>query len=267
MEIKMLATDLDGTLLPTGSRVPEENIAAVQRAVKAGVVVTIATGRMFRAALPVAEAIGASVPIITYNGALIKSVDGHVYAAHYLPEDVVRAALDFCRARGWYVQLYADDVLYFAEHTAESAGYEAEQQIKGETVGWDGLYAHTAHVAKLLSISSGAEETDVRIKELGAHLAGRADVVRSNPKYAEIVSHGVSKAAALTQLAGLLHIPMENVMAIGDSNNDLPMLRAAGHSVAMGNALPEVKEACEFLTGDCEKGGFAEAVEKFVLGA
>ena len=72
MNIQLFVTDLDGTLLPTGKDVPQVNIDAVQRAVKAGVTVTIATGRMYRAALPVAQAIGVDVPIITYNGALIK---------------------------------------------------------------------------------------------------------------------------------------------------------------------------------------------------
>ena len=79
MSVKLFVTDLDGTLLPSGKDVPRENIEAVQKAVRAGVIVTIATGRMYRAALPVAEALGVDVPIITYNGALIKSTKGKVY--------------------------------------------------------------------------------------------------------------------------------------------------------------------------------------------
>ena len=78
MAIKLFVTDLDGTLLPTQATVSEGNIRAVQEAVAAGVTVTIATGRMYRAALPVAQALGVNVPIITYNGALIKTVDGKV---------------------------------------------------------------------------------------------------------------------------------------------------------------------------------------------
>ena len=78
MGVKLFVSDLDGTMLPDGNVVSAENIAAVQRAVEAGVVVTIATGRMFEAALPVAEALGVDVPIISYNGALIKSPSGHV---------------------------------------------------------------------------------------------------------------------------------------------------------------------------------------------
>ena len=265
MDIKLFVTDLDGTLLPSGAEVPRRNIEAAQRAVRAGVTVTIATGRMYRAALPVAQAIGVDVPIITYNGALIKSVSGEIYDENYVPEDVVRDLVDFAHAHGWYVQTYSDDELYFAEHTAKAIAYEKAQVLTGHTIGWDGLKAHTEKVAKVLVISDDGAQTDERIAILNEAFAGRAKAVRSNPEYAEVVYPGVSKASALKKLAAKLRIPIENVMAIGDANNDLLMLQAAGHSVAMGNALPEVKAACEFTVGDCMDGGFAEAIERFVL--
>lgn len=97
MSVKLFVTDLDGTLLPSGKDVPRENIEAVQKAVRAGVIVTIATGRMYRAALPVAEALGVDVPIITYNGALIKSTKGKVYHTSYLKPEVIEQVVDFCQ--------------------------------------------------------------------------------------------------------------------------------------------------------------------------
>ncbi len=265
MDIKLFVTDLDGTLLPSGAEVPRRNIEAAQRAVRAGVTVTIATGRMYRAALPVARALGVDVPIITYNGAVIKSVSGKVYDENFLPPDVVGEVLSFCRARAWHVQLYADDVLYFAEHDAYAEAYEENQALRGETVGWDGLAAHAEHVAKLLVISDGAEQTAERVAALNEAFGGRVQAMRSNPAYTEVVVPGVTKASALRKLASMLSVPLDAVMAIGDSNNDLPMLQAAGHSVAMGNALPEVKAVCEFSVGTCEEGGFAEAIERYVL--
>ena len=265
MDIKLFVTDLDGTLLPSGAEVPRRNIEAAQRAVRAGVTVTIATGRMYRAALPVARALGVDVPIITYNGAVIKAVAGKVYDENFLPPDVVGGVLSFCRARAWHVQLYADDVLYFAEHDAYAVAYEENQALRGETVGWDGLAAHAEHVAKLLVISDGAEQTAERVVALNEAFGGRVQAMRSNPAYTEVVVPGVTKASALRKLAAMLAVPLDAVMAIGDSNNDLPMLQAAGHSVAMGNALPEVKAVCEFSVGTCEEGGFAEALERYVL--
>ena len=95
MSIKLFVTDLDGTLLPSGAAVPPENIEAVKRAVDAGVIVTIATGRMYRAALPVAEALGVDVPIITYNGAMIKSTKGKVYYTNFLKPEIICQVIDF----------------------------------------------------------------------------------------------------------------------------------------------------------------------------
>jgi len=265
MSVKLFVTDLDGTLLRSGSPVSAGNIAAVQAAVRAGVTVTLATGRMFRAALPVAEALGVDVPIITYNGALIKRVSGEVLYRSCLPEATIAAVVEFCRARGWYVQLYSNDELYYVESCDASRGYEAEQQVAGHAVGWDGLLAHTAGVCKMLSITSGRAETDARVAEFNAEFGGTLAAMRSNARYAELLMPGVTKATALTQLAALLQVPLSEVMAIGDSDNDLPMLEAAGQAVAMGNAVDAVKAACAYETGFCEDDGVAQAIYKWVL--
>ena len=94
MAIKLFVTDLDGTLLDKEHHISEENKRAIREAVERGVVVTIATGRMYVSALPFAKELGVDVPIITYNGALIKSVSGEEYFNAYLPEDAVKDVLD-----------------------------------------------------------------------------------------------------------------------------------------------------------------------------
>ena len=218
---------------------------AAAQAVRAGVTVTIATGRMFRAALPVAQQLGVDVPIITYNGALIQRVSGEVLYKSCLPPETVREVVRFCRAKGWYVQLYSNDELYYVEECPQSRGYEAEQQIKGHAVGWGGLLAHTEGVCKMLSITSGSEETDARTAILREHFGG---------------------TLALVKLAEVLGVDISEVMAIGDAENDLPMLQAAGHAVAMGNAVPAVKAACEYETSMCEADGVAQAIDKWVIG-
>lgn len=266
MTVKLFVTDLDGTLLPSGAAVPAENIAAVQRAVRAGVTVTIATGRMYRAALPVAKALGVDVPIITYNGALIKSVTGRVYYSNFLKPDIIVRVIDFCRAQGWYVQSYSKDELWVPVHDEHAQHYEHEQQVQGHVVGWDGLKEHTEEVCKLLTISESAEETQARLQLLNEHFGQEIMAMRSNARYAELVNPGVSKAEGLKHLAAKLHIPIEETMAIGDSYNDLPMLKAAGRSVAMGNAVPEVKAVCDYVTASCEEFGFAKTIDTLVLG-
>ncbi|WP_270400674.1 Cof-type HAD-IIB family hydrolase [Mitsuokella multacida] len=266
MSVKLFVTDLDGTLLPSGKDVPHENIEAVQEAVRAGVIVTIATGRMYRAALPVAEALGVDVPIITYNGALIKSTQGKVYHTSYLKPEVIRQVVDFCQEQGWYLQSYSRDELWVPVHDEHAQHYEQEQKVTGHVVGWDGLREQTQEVCKLLTISEDGEETNRRLAILNERFGAEIVAMQSNARYGEIVNPGVSKAEGIRRLADKLGIAIEDTMAIGDSYNDLPMLKAAGHSVAMGNAVPEVKEVCDYETGRCEDFGFAQAIRKLVLG-
>lgn len=263
--IKLLATDLDGTLLPTGTEVSAENIEAARMAAEAGCVVTIATGRMYKAAFPVAKNLGIDVPIITYNGALIKTVGGKTLYASYLAPELIREFVDFMEERHWYMQSYAGDELYFNEHDRFARRYEEMQQVTGHAVGWQGLREKTGEVCKLLSISDTSEETDYKLKALREHFKGRASVVRSSAHYAEFVNPGVSKAEGVKKLAEILGADISETMAIGDGENDISMLKAVGVPVAMGNAVPEVKEICKYQTGNCEENGWAQAVRKYVL--
>ena len=261
MAVKLFVSDLDGTLLPTGDEVSAKNIKAAQDMSAAGITVTIATGRMYKAALPVAKKLAVDVPIITYNGALIKKVTGEVVYKNCLAPDIVLGVLDFCKKNNWYVQLYSRDELYYAKSCAESHGYETAQKVAGHEVGAAGLRERTEDVTKLLLITKGAEETAARINKLQEHFADKLNIVKSNANYAEAVNPGVSKAAALKILAEKLAVPIEEVMAIGDSDNDLPMLKAAGKSIAMGNAAPEVQAHADYVTTSADDEGILHALE------
>ena len=266
MAVKLFVSDLDGTMLPDGNVVSAENIGAVRRATEAGVVVTIATGRMFEAALPVAQALGVDVPIISYNGGLIKSPSGRVYEEHTIDAVLAHDIIAFCQARDWYIQTYSGGVLRYAAACDESRFYENSQKITGEAVGWGGMLAHTAGNCKLLLVTAGRDVTLTRSEAVLAAFGDRVDVTRSADCLIEIVPKGISKASALTSLAAKLGIAIEEMMAIGDAYNDLPMLKAAGKSVAMGNAFPEVKEEADYETLSCTENGLAAAIYHYVLG-
>lgn len=263
--VKLFVTDLDGTLLPDGCDVPAANIEAAKKAVEAGVIVTIATGRMYRAALPVAKALDVDVPIITYNGAMIKTTGGKLLYSNYIAPETVLKVLDFCQERGWYAQLYSHDTLYFPVHNEKAQTYERLQKVTGNTVGWDGMREHTDAVSKLLLVSDSLEETEERIAAVKKYFGNELAPFVSNAHYAEVVNIGVNKAAGVKNLAKVLGIDIADTMAIGDANNDLPMLKAAGKSIAMGNAVPEVKAVCDYETGNCEDNGWAQAVYRYVL--
>ena len=250
--IKLFVTDIDGTLLPVGSAVvPEKNVEAVKAMTAAGVKVVIATGRMHGAALSIAAQLGASLPIISFNGALIKSSAGEVLHAQYMEESLVVELINFFEERGWHLQSYSGDELYVPKRNSLVEFYEKMIRVKAVEVGWDGLRARTKDVPKL--------DATKKIFD------GRAEITRSAARFTEFMSLGVSKAGAIKILAEKFGVDNSEVMAIGDSENDLAMITSVGCGVAMGNAVDAVKAAAPHITDTCENFGFAKAVYDFVL--
>ncbi len=263
--IKMFVTDIDGTLLPAGKEVSVANVAAVHEMIRAGVTVILATGRMHSAAIPIANQLGVSVPIISYNGALIKSSAGEILHTHYMDAEFVLKLIDFFQERGWHIQSYSGDVLYVPERNAGVDFYESSINVKAVEVGWNGLREHSKDVPKLLSVSLNSDDTDVKLSAAEKIFGGQIEITRSAPQFAEFMSLGVSKASAIKIFADKLGIANDEILAIGDSDNDLQMLTSVGLGVAMGNALPSVKAAVKHITDTCENDGFAKAVYDYVL--
>ncbi|MBR4904966.1 MAG: HAD family phosphatase [Selenomonadaceae bacterium] len=263
--IKLFVTDIDGTLLMPGKNISAKNIEAVHKMIKAGVKVVIATGRMYRAALPIAAQLGVPVPIISYNGALIKSSTGEVIHAKYMDTKNILALIKFFEERDWHLQSYSDDVLYVPKRNDAVKFYETMQNIEAVEVGWDGLRERAKNVPKLLSISANPDETLTRMFEVQKVFGGQVEITRSAPPFVEFMSLGVTKAGAIKILADKLGIDNSEILAIGDSDNDLQMITTAGCGVAMGNAVPAVLEACPRITDTCENDGFAKAVYDYVL--
>ena len=263
--IKMFVTDIDGTLLPTGGSVSAKNVAAVQAMINAGVKVILATGRMYSAALKIAEQLKVPVPIIAYNGALIKSSTGEVLHTHYMDDELVLKIIDFFAEHGCHIQSYSNDILYVPARNSGVEYYEEVIHVKAVTVGWNGLRERAKNVTKLLSISDDNDELVDSMNAIRKIFGSQVEVTRSNIKFAEFMASGVTKAGAIKILADKFGINNDEILAIGDSENDLPMLKSVGYGVAMGNALPSIKEACKYITDTCENDGFAKAVYDYVL--
>ncbi len=264
MAIKLFVSDIDGTLLMPGKMPSEKNIEAIHKMQKAGIIFTIATGRMYPATVPIVKAIGVDAPIISYNGAMIRTQE-KILHSDYIQKDLICEIVDFFQARNFHLQTYSNDVLRYPAKNKLTDMYEASQKTLGESVGWEGLKKFTENVCKLLGLSDIPEECSKISAELRENFSGRIEVTRSAPMLVEIMNKGVSKAAAVKILAQKFNIDISEVAAIGDSDNDLSMLKVAGTSIAMGNATDEVKKTCKFITSGCEADGFAAAVEKFIL--
>ena len=135
MSIKLFATDLDGTLLNKNGEISPANKQAIKEMAKEGIIPTIATGRMYEASRRFAEQLELDVPIITYNGALIKSVSGKVYFEGFLPSKIVSEIYDYFKEMKYYFQTYQDDKLYYEAYTDKTKGYEEGINIKGYAIG------------------------------------------------------------------------------------------------------------------------------------
>ncbi len=266
--IKLIACDLDDTLLDRNSRISFENKQAVEQARAQGLIFTIATGRMFQSAAPFARSLGLDPqqPLICYNGALIKRLSGETLYHDPLPSDVAVLIAELAQTKGWTLNVYYDDEVYVAQWNQEIADYaqlvQADVGVVGDLVRF--LKDGNKEPSKML-ITNPPEEVPQRISEIRSLAGDRIQIARSRRRLIEITGADVHKGKALLWLADFLGLTLEQVMAIGDSHNDQTMLEMAGLGVAMGNAPPEIKLAadCETLSND--QHGVAQAVCRLVL--
>lgn len=264
MDIKLVALDLDDTLLDKSLAVSPRTREAIAQAIMQGVTVTVATGRMYSSAVIYAKQLGLDVPLITYNGGLIRRVQSGETLYHMpVDEQVARDVLALFHEKGWYIQSYVDDILYVAEHNETSRYYERMTGIKAVALGEE-FYTMAGAPTKMLALTGEAQLGEIE-KQVRSAFGDRLYIARSKPTYLEMTHPQVNKGHALAFLAEKLGITREQVMAVGDSQNDLDMIEYAGWGVAMGNAAANVKAAAQAVTGHHDAEGVAEAIEQYVL--
>ncbi len=151
--IKLIATDMDNTLLNSNIEISARTAAAIHKAVAAGIIFVLATGRMYISALPHARRLGLDTPIIAYNGALVRSLSGEVLYEHKVKLATAQALLDYCRAQKFYTQVYVDDQLLIEQENAFSRMYTGITKVTATEMG-SALYTATKEPYKILLISS-----------------------------------------------------------------------------------------------------------------
>ncbi|MFY9176817.1 MAG: Cof-type HAD-IIB family hydrolase [Caldicoprobacterales bacterium] len=264
MNYKLIAVDLDDSLLGTDLEISNRNKEALIKAMEKGVLVTIATGRMFISALRYAHQLGLDVPIITYQGGLIKNAfSKDVLYNKTLPMDICRRIIHICKEKSLHLQIYIGDEYYFEEDNKYSNMYYENIGVKGQAVGPLDKFSFDPP-NKLLII----DEPDIIGKlrnEFAKIFDNQIEVTTSKPEYLEFTHKDATKGKALEYLANLKGINRENVIAIGDSYNDISMLQYAGLGVAMGNSPEYVKSHADYITGINDEDGVAQAIDKFVL--
>jgi hypothetical protein len=266
MKYRLIAIDLDDTLLTDELTVTGATRRALAEAAARGVHVTIATGRMFASAKAIAEQIGMNVPIITYQGSLVKNlIDGQVLYERFVPGEDARRLYDYCRANGLHLQTYINDRLYAFEENDKLIAY-ARQSAIPYTIVPDFAALPAGNHTKLVIIDE-PERLDRIAPELRARFEPEIHVTKSKPNYLEFLHREGTKGDALRFLAGHYGVPMEATIAIGDSWNDREMIEAAGLGVAMANAVPALRAIADYVTLGNNEDGVRKVIEKFVLNA
>lgn len=280
--MKLIASDLDGTLLNERGQVSEKNIKMIKKAMDAGIRFVAATGRSWEAASKPLQEAGITSPIISLNGALM--YDEHSILKHEVPldHDIAKRVLSICQEAGMYLEFFTNKGIlsesreYFLEvlvDIMQSANPELEEEEIREHAE---LRFQMEPVEFIDDYSSIFEMEDIVIyKVLGFSLdrdkLGEARAKLQNEPSVAITSSGdinlefnhpnAQKGIALERLAAEYQIAMEDVVSIGDNWNDVSMLEKAGKGIAMDNASDEIKEIADAVTKSNREDGVAAVIE------
>lgn len=269
MPIRLVFLDVDGTLITRDRRITDRTRAALSTARRAGIRLSLATGRTFESARPYADAIDADAPLVLYNGARIQSPQtGEVLEEWRLATAQAETVLSALEGFDVHVSLFEDQGIYIPEWTERARQSALKDGVTFIPVG-DLRTRLVAPPIKLMLIGE-PEVMDV----LGSLLLAdslwkgqvRPAIVRTEPTYLEVWHPEASKGRAALWVAKSLGHRPEEVIAFGDSVNDLELIRAVGLGVAMGNAHPHLKAAAGRITRSNEEDGIAEVLESLSEG-
>lgn len=276
MPYRLLALDLDGTVLDPDGELRETVRQAVIAAQDAGLRVVLCTGRRFRSTRPVAQELQLNGPVVVHNGALVKDVaSAETLHCHPLPETLCRRGLEVLRQLApplIYIDAFREQVDILTEPMEHLHPFQ--QEYLQDNIQYcrfvDDLRAERLQGVVMLSIMAEAERLQALRPIVEDALAGQGHtkmILNKNFRghILEVLPATVSKWQALERLMAAEGLTAEEVMAIGDDYNDLEMIRGAGLGIAMANAVEPVREAAGYVTGSNDDDGVVQAIERFVL--
>ncbi|MCG0238012.1 MAG: Cof-type HAD-IIB family hydrolase [Firmicutes bacterium] len=289
MQYRLVALDLDGTLLDRQGQIRPANMAALARAAARGVTVAIVTGRPVGSARDLARqlsrGIGAPVPFAACNGAVVFGADGRRIAARPIASGVLAQALALLEAEGALVECYGLEHVFIdrlRQHLSRwwDPGRPPLARAAGALrTAWYMIRTNRVRVVRSLPqwarqarepvckifVVDLDEESSRRLADRLAAALPTLHITSSGPDNLEVGAPQAHKGWGLRMLAESLRIPREAILAIGDGLNDLEMLEYAGLGVAMGNGAPEVRARADWVAPGVEEDGVARAVERWIL--
>jgi Cof subfamily protein (haloacid dehalogenase superfamily) len=267
---RLLVLDVDGTLVNRDGVISASDRTALRKASDLGVRISLSTGRVIRACLDLIKELSLDGYQIFYDGALVANpATGEEVYAQPLGREVVREAVAFARMSGTYLELYSTSHFFAERENWSDEIHRRFFRVEPTFTDFNGIWEQERIIKAELVVRNAVEEA--KANEFRRHFTYslRFSTARTpafpDVSFINIVDPGVSKGKALKVLAARLGIRLEEIMAIGDGSNDIPLLVAAGLAVAMGNAPDDVKEVVDYTTLDIDHSGVAAAVERFLL--
>jgi Cof subfamily protein (haloacid dehalogenase superfamily) len=270
--IRLIALDLDGTLVGDDLDLRPRTTTAIRTAIQRGVSVSIVTGRMTTSALRFARPLGIGDPIVGYQGAIIRAVAPHesgrlgrILVHRPLAPAAAREAIEYSRSIG--LDPHINHLERFVIQSDDPGVDDYSAFLGGRAVIVDDLIGWVRKpVSKVISVAP-TRVADGILEAARARFAGRAEVTISHPRFLEFLQPGVSKGVAVGWLARRARVPLSAVLAVGDQFNDLEMIAEAGHGAAMPHAPTAVRAAGRYIAPPLADEGVAQLIEELVLAA
>lgn len=272
--VRLIALDMDGTLLMSDHHtLPQRNIDAIREADRKGIRVAISTGRMVEDASDFVRRYDLPCMIIAANGA--RACSGPMpggemlYRCRFVPEDA-HAALDILMPSGLVIHGFEDGIVNTVDNGSGRKYHLVYRGLIEDRYGETELRrAADRGLMKLFAVGDGfaGDVYDPRVEPVREQLKRalpHLQITSSAPGNIEIMPPDAGKGTALAHVAKTLGLARENVMAVGDADNDLSMLDYAYHSVAMGNAAPELRARCRYVTAANDECGVAQIIERVI---
>ena len=260
-KIKLVVTDIDGTLMPINGKLPQPIKETIKKLQENGVKVVLATGRMYKAAIKIYRQLNFKDALVSYLGGQINDFDGKIIYQKVLDKNQVRKGIDWARKNGIHLQIYYKNNLYAENDNDVIKRYSYEQNVPYDIVNFGDL--NPEYSSKMLAVDfDNPEKVSKWVEEL-TKLFPDCFIVKSTPNFCEISHKNANKYDAVKFLQNYYGLKDDEVLTIGDQNNDLALLQAGGVRVAMGNASDELKACANYITDDVKDNGWTNAIEHF----
>lgn len=272
MAIKLVAIDIDGTLINDQRQITPKTVAALKKATAAGVKVVLCTGRPMTGVTAYLKELGIANQddeyVVSFNGGLAQSTSGNVIVNHSISFDDYADWENFCLKQGVHSQIETRDYIYttnqdLSKYTIYESGL-VNMPVRYRSMDEMARERDQYIVAKAMMVDE-KDKIDTALAHLPQDLRDRFSIVRSEDFYLEFMHPSASKGQTLKTLSEQLGIKQDEVMALGNAQNDNSMIEFAGIGVAMGNSIPETLKIADVTVADNNHDGVAEAVDKYVF--